>query len=186
MSEESFDQTENTNNVDEEQGFSPSVPIFLIGTALFCLFFVTIKTGVELVKHKHRYENSNSVQGRLIERVKIQNQKYQPAYYLRYKIENPDGIQNCSLDLETKTTPRYQQCSLIFARVRVGEDSYKAAIIPSNIEVLYHSNDEGTWSEPLGYSTRSRRIAQLIFLSIASLFAGAFSWKYLKASRSPK
>ena len=185
MSEEFFDQKENANIADDEHGFSLSILVFLIGSALFCLFFVTLKTGVDLLKHESRYEGANVTKGILIERVRIPNRKYQPIYHLRYKFENPDGLQNCDLDRETKTTPWHQHCSLTFARVRVGREAYKAAIIPSHIEVLYQSSDEGTWSEPLGYSTRSRRIAQLIFLSIASFFAGVFSWKYLKASRDP-
>lgn len=74
MSEEFFDQKENANIADDEHGFSLSILIFLIGSVMFCLLFVITKTGIELVKHKHRYENSNSVQGRLIERAKTLNQ----------------------------------------------------------------------------------------------------------------
>jgi len=184
-------QFNQTNETDFENRDGFVFVAFLVGICAFACLFLSAKSGFGLVKYDQLVDQANSTRGVLIERrrVNIASGKgsYQPKFYLRYKFDNPIATRQCPLDIDTKTTPPDQICSVTVARVQVGEKAYKTAKIPSPVKVLYKTSKVGTWSEPREYSTRSRQIGRCVFLGLMSLLLTAFTWKMLRVLiRSPR
>lgn len=162
---------------DDEGGMGLFVLLAGIGT--FSFLFATVQAGIGLAKYNKSLDYANSTHAVLIERIRVPsaNGRNAPTYYLRYKFDNPDTAQGCALDIKTKTTPSGRLCAVTVARVEVGKEAYQDAAIPSKIEILYRTSDNGTWSEPLDYPTKGRKIVMLILFGFLTGLLGIFTWK---------
>jgi len=180
-----FNSGMNFFDPDSDPNDGRVVWIFVVLAAVVAVvsLVLVVISGLNLMKYNRFVEHADTTQATLIERVRELSGNRPPTieYFLRYQFENPRGTQNCAVNRETRTTPRHKKCFVIINRVQVGQEAYKAAVVPSSIDVLYQSNDKGTWSEPLDYPTKERKVGFLIFLSVLSLISGVFTWKSVRA-----
>lgn len=164
---------------DVKQGFF--FLTFFAGVFAFLFLFLTIKFSISYFENTRYSDQSAVTQGTLIERVRIPRNRQGPLYYLRYKYENKYARQRCSIDFETRLTPRNRACLETVDRIKVNEAAYRAAKIPSKIDVIYLPSAEESWSQVVGHAPRQTHSwvrALLCFLT--SLIFGSFVIKALR------
>lgn len=173
----------NLDQSDPEDIFTTWLLVCLAVLFSVACFVLAMKMSVGLLQYSKTIREANVTQGVLIERVRIPNKRYPADHYLRYRFENPEGLGTCEVSRDTRTTPRNLRCTVTVGRVDVSEKAYQSAVIPSSIEILYKSNETGTWSEPVKYSTRQRQIGFPIIFSILGLMSGIFAYRSAKVLR---
>ena len=161
--------------------------MFFAGIFAFISLYLSVNFAQGYLKNARYMEQSVVTQGTLIERIRVPRYKNSTLYYLRYQYENRWARQTCSVDREIRVSPRNRACSVTIDRVQVSEASYRAAVVPSQIEVSYLPSSEKTWSEVVGYSSRKTRsfvgvLGSLLF----GLASGLFSIMLLRARRKDR
>lgn len=164
-----------------EEGSELGLFVFLAGVIALLSLFAATKFSFSYVKNIKYFEQSRATQGVLIERVRIPRDRNAPLFYLRYKYENEAARENCSVDIETKLTPRDQACVVTIDRIQVNEEAYYAAKIPSKIDLVYLPSREKSWSQVEGHTSRhTRSMVGAILSFLASLLLGGFTLRAIR------
>lgn len=152
--------------------------VFIAGVAALAALFFAAKFSFSFVQNIKYYEQARETQGVLIERIRVPRNRSAPLFYLRYKYENETASRECSVDFETKLTPKDRSCRVNVDSIEVSEAAYRATKIPGKITVLYLPYQDTSWSQVEGYTSRhTRSLIAAIILSFLGLFLGLFTIK---------
>ena len=166
---------------DVEDGGGVFFLAFIAGATTFLCLFFAVRTGLDSVRHAKYLDQARPAQAVLIERVRIPRNEFAPLFYLRYKYENVAANETCSVDFETRLTPRDRGCRVTIDRIQVNETAYRAAKVPSKVDILYVPSHEVSWSQVEGHTPRHKRSLILaILVSFFGLLLGRFTVKLLR------
>ena len=166
---------------DDEDGVGIGFLAFIAGVAALVSLFFGVKFGFESVQHAKYLDQAKPAQAVLIECVRIPRRRHAPLFYLKYKYENEGTNAECSVDFETRLTPRDRGCRVTIDRIQVNEAAYRAAKVPSKVDILYVRSHEVSWSQVEGHTPRHKRSLILaILVSFFGLLLGRFTVKLLR------
>ena len=169
-----------TSHTDENE-FGLGLIIFVVGVIALVGLFFAVKLSFSYAQQVNYYEQADTAQGVLIERIRIPRHRNAPLFYLRYKYENETAKASCSVDFETGLTPKDRACRVNVDRIKVSETAYRAAKVPSELTVYYMPNQDFSWSQIEGHTAQhTRSLAGAIMCLILSLGLGVFTVKALR------
>ena len=158
-----------------------SIFALLAGAATLVSLLFAVRLGLDSIRHAKYLEQAQPTQGVLIERIRIPRDRNAPLFYLRYKYENEGATAECLVNFETRLTPPDKGCRIAIDRIQVNEKAYRAAKVPSKIDLLYVPSQEFSWSQVEGHTSRHRRSMILgILASVLSLLFGKFTLKIIR------
>ena len=167
---------------DDDDAGSLGFIAFLAGVAAFMSFFFAVRLGLDSIRHAKYLDQAQPTQGVLIERIRIPRNRNAPLFYLRYRYENEGTTAECSVDSDTRLTPTNKGCRMTIDRIQVNEKAYRAAKVPSKIDLLYVPSQEVSWSQIEGHTPRHRRSMILaVMASVLSLLLGKFTLKIIRS-----
>ena len=153
----------------------------LVGAAALASLLFAVRLSFESMGHAKYLEQAQPTQGVLIERIRIPRDRNAPLFYLRYKYENEGATAECSINPETRLTPSDKGCRMTIDQIQVNEKAYRAAKVPSKIDLLYVPSQEVSWSQIEGHTPRHRRSMILaVMASVLSLLLGKFTLKIIR------
>ena len=166
---------------DEDNEGGLGLLIFLAGVFALLFLFAATKFSFSYVQNVKYFEQSQAIQGVLVERVRVPRNRNAPLFYLRYTYENAFATEHCSVDIETKLTPKDRACISTIDRIQVNEEAYYAAKKQSKIELRYLPSKQKSWSQVEGHTARhTRSLVGAVLSLLISLLLGVFTLKSIR------